>query len=447
MKCIDRELAELERSLGTFSVEALARHLNGEWIDEALKATGRASQRIRKLPARFVVWLVIGMALFRRLSIQNVLRRMGAPLGGISLWTEEPSSAAVTKARDRVGAEPLVRVEEQLAASLHDRFGSALCWRGMALTSIDGSTFKVPDSVDNAEYFGRPGSSRGRTAYPQMRGVFLSSATHHIIWACRFAPYGTGEVPLAMQLVEHVRKGSVVLLDRNFLAYKLLVRVLDRGSQFIVRMKRNVKPRRLRRLADGDYLVEATTPRSLRKKNPGIPKHLVLRELVVDIGGSEPVRLLTSLTDASLYSKADLAGLYLDRWEVETSLDEIKTHQVEATTITHPVIFRSQAPARILQEAHGLVLAYNLVRAVMAEGAERADVPPLRISFVAALARIREAIPRMASAPARQLPRLYDQLLEQIHLCILPPRRNRKNPRAVRIKMSGYPLKTARLVA
>lgn len=447
MNCIGKELAELERSLGKFSVEALAPHLKCSWIDDALKATGRASQRVRKLPARFVVWLVIGMALFRRLSIQNVLRRVGAPLGGVSLWTEEPSSAAVTKARDRVGAEPLALVGEQLAASLRDRFGPALCWRGMELVSIDGSTFKVPDSPENAAYFGRPGASRGHAAYPQMRGVFLSSATHHFVWAHRFAPYRTGEVPLAMELVEHVRKGSLVLLDRNFLAYKLLARVLERGSHFIVRMKKNVKPRRLRRLADGDYLVEVTTPRYLRKKHPGIPKHLVLRELVVDIGGDEPIRLLTSLTDESLYSKADLAHLYRNRWEVETSLDEIKTHQVEATTITRPVIFRSKAPARVLQEAHGLVLAYNLVRAVMAEGAERADVPPLRISFVGALARIREAIPRMASAPARQLPTLYDRLIEHVHLCVLPPRRERKNPRAVRIKMSGYPLKRSKLVA
>jgi len=447
MNCIGKELAELERSLGEFSVEALAQHLKCSWIDEARKATGRASQRIRKLPARFVIWLVIGMALFRRLSIQNVLRRVGAPLGGVSLWAEEPSSAAVTKARERVGPEPLALVGERLAGSLHDRFGPALCWRGMEPVSIDGSTFKVPDSPENADHFGRPGSSRGRTAYPQMRGVFLLSATHHFIWAYRFAPYGTGEVPLAMELIEHVRKGSLVLLDRNFLAYKLLVRVLERGAHFVVRMKKNVKPRRLCRLADGDYLVEVTTPRYLRRKNPGLPKHLVLRELVVDIGGAEPLRLLTSLTDASAYSKADLAAVYLDRWEVETSLDEIKTHPVEATTITHPVIFRSKAPARVLQEAHGLVIAYNLLRAVMAEGAERAQVPPLRISFVGALARIREAIPRMASAPARQLPTLYNQLLEEIHLCILPPRRDRRNPRAVRIKMSGYPLKRPRHAA
>ncbi|MFO7956830.1 MAG: IS4 family transposase [Candidatus Brocadiia bacterium] len=441
MTHIDTELAELERSLEDFSVEALAAHLKGAWIKEVLATTGRASVRVRKLPARFVVWLVIGMALFRRLSIQNVLLRVGKPLGGSDLWSKEPSSAAVTKARDRLGVAPLPLLADRLAESLHDRFGRALCWRGMELVTIDGSTFKMPDSRANSAYFGRQEVARGRTAYPQMRAVFLSSATHHFIWAARFAPYHTGEVPLAMELIEEVRTGSLVLLDRNFLAYKLLARLLERRSDFIVRMKKNTKARRIHRFAEGDYLVRVTPPWSVRKDHPNIPEHLLLREVVADTGGEEPLRLLTSLVDASAVSKADLVDLDLDRWEVETALDEVKTHQVEATTITRPTTFRSKAPDRVLQEAHGLVIAYNLARALMAEGAERADLPPRRISFVDALARIREAIPRMASAPARQLPRLHDQLLEEIRLCVLPPRRPRSNPRAVRIKMSSYPVK------
>ena len=134
-------------------------------------------------------------------------------------------------------------------------------------------------------------------------------------------------------------------------------------------------------------------------------------------------------------------NLYLERWEIENSIDEVKTHQVEATTVNRPVIFRSKSPERVLQEAHGLIIAYNLIHALIAEGAERAGVEPVRISFVSALARVREAIPRMASAPTRQLPYLYKTLIKRISEAILPARRARSNPRVVKVKMSAYKLK------
>lgn len=447
MSYIGRQFEQLERSLEKFSIEALSKHLEPSLIEEALKNTGRASQRVRKLSAQFVAWLVISMALFRRLSIQNILRRLGKPLGGADLWEEEPSSAAVVKARNRLGVEPMKYVAQKLAGSLRKEFLSQSHWRGMELLIIDGSTFKVPDSPANAQYFGRPGSSRGKAAFPQMRATFLLSATHRFIWAYRFGPYASGEITLAKELVEEVPKGSLLLIDRNFFAYKLLVRLLSRGAQFIVRVKKNTRVRRLRRLGKGDYLVEVTTPLYLRREDPDIPKHLVLREIVVEPVADKQLRLLTSLTDAVLYSAPELIDIYLERWEVETSLDEVKTHQAEVTTVNRPVIFRSKSPERVLQEAYGLVIAYNLVRAVIAEAAQTTQVSPLRISFVSALARVREAVPRMASAPTRLLPALYRDLIRSISRCVLPPRRKRKNPREVKVKMSKYPLRKPRHVS
>lgn len=447
MSYIGRQFAQLERSLEKFSIEALSKHLEPSLIEDALKSTGRASQRVRKLPAQFMVWLVVSLALFRRLSIRNILCRLGKPLGGADLWEEEPSSAAVVKARNRLGVDPMKYVAQKLARSLRGRFRSQSRWRGMELLIIDGSTFKVPDSPANAQYFGRPGASRGTAAFPQMRALFLLSATHRFIRAHRFAPYSSGEVTMAMELVEEVPKGSLVLIDRNFFTYKLLVRLLERGAHFLVRVKKNTRVRRLCRLGKGDYLVEVTTPRYIRRKDPGFPARMVLRELLVDTGANEPLRLFSSLTDPELYSAPELSGLYLERWEVETSLDEVKTHQAEATTVNRPVIFRSKSPERVLQEACGLVIAYNLVRAVIAEAARSVQVSPLRISFVGALARVREAVPRMASAPTRSLPFLYRELIKNISRCVLPPRRKRRNPRAVKTKMSKYPLRKPRHVS
>jgi hypothetical protein len=163
--------------------------------------------------------------------------------------------------------------------------------------------------------------------------------------------------------------------------------------------------------------------------------------LVIKRKGAETIYLLTSLTDPGIYRKSELSNLYLERWEIENSIDEVKTHQVEATTVNRPVIFRSKSPERVLQEANGLIIAYNLIHALIAEGAERAGVEPVRISFVSALARVREAIPRMESAPTRQLPYLYKTLIKRISEAILPTRRARSNPRVVKVKMSAYKLK------
>jgi hypothetical protein len=441
MHFIGTELSQLERSLRNFSVEALAKYLKPSLIEEALKQTGRASRRVRKLPAGFVVWLVICLGVFRRLSIQNVIARLGKPLGGVELWEEEPSSAAVTTARNRLGVEPMSYVAGKLSELLRKRFGSQLRWRGMELLIIDGTTLKVQDSPENEKYFGRPGASRGKAGYPQMRAAFLLSATHRFIWGYRFAPYHTGEVTMAGELIEQVPAGFLVLLDRNFYAYKLLVRLLERGAHFVVRIKKNAAVRKLCRVGRGDYIVEFAVPRYLKRGNPVLPEKMVLRMLVIKRKGAETIYLLTSLTDPGIYRKSELSNLYLERWEIENSIDEVKTHQVEATTVNRPVIFRSKSPERVLQEAHGLIIAYNLIHALIAEGAERAGVEPVRISFVSALARVREAIPRMASAPTRQLPYLYKTLIKRISEAILPARRARSNPRVVKVKMSAYKLK------
>jgi hypothetical protein len=441
MRFIGTELSQLERSLERFSVEALAKHLQPSLIENALKQTGRESKRIRKLPAVFVVWLIICLGVFRRLSIQNVVARLGKPLGGEELWEEEPSSAAVTEARNRLGVEPVSCVAGKLSELLRKRFGPQLRWEGMEVLIIDGTTFKVQDSPENDKYFGRPGASRGKAGYPQMRAAFLLSATHRFIWESRFAPYSTGEITMAKELIEQVPAGSLVLLDRNFYAHKILVRLMERGAHFVARMKKSAAARRLCKFGRGDYLIEITTPRYIRRKVPGFPEKIILRLLVIKRKGAEAIYLLTSLTDPRVYRKTELSNLYLERWEIETSIDEVKTHQIEATRVNRPVIFRSKSPERVLQEAHGLIIAYNLIHAVIAEGAQRAKVAPTRISFVSALERVREAIPRMASAPTRQLPFLYKRLIEHISKAVLPPRRRRSNPRVVKIKMSPYKLR------
>lgn len=433
----------VERGVSNFCVEAVTPYLKPQWIGEALAETGRASVRVRKLPAQFVLWLLAAMGVFKEISIANVIRKIGCPLGLESVWDPKrpPSSTAVTKARDRLGVEPLVLLHQRVARSLCERFGGEMCCKGLLVVAFDGVTFKVADSGHNTAYFGLPGSSRGQAAYPQMRAVFITSAKHHFVLGGAFAPYRTGETTLARHLVRDMPAGRLALLDRNFVSYEFLCEILMRQSHFIVRLKKNIKTQRIVKLGEGEWLSLFKMPSSVRKKHTSLPQAILVREIEREIESCKPLRLAASLINPVEYPASEIFSLYAQRWEAEMVHDEIKTRQCKATTVNRPLICRSKRPQRVIQEALGLIIAYNLIRAIMAEAAQCASLPPLRISFTSALERIREAVMRMAASRTDALPWLYRSLIKDIANMRLPPRRKRTNPRAVKIKMSGYPLK------
>jgi len=441
MSVIGHAFQKLESWLGSYTIEVFASTLPTAWIEASLLVSGRGTQRVRKLTAPFTVWLVIAMGLYRNLSIQNVLDRMGNILGVGSLWLkgQVPTSTAVTEARDRVGFGPMRELCERFRMWLLEKYRDAMSWKGLLVLALDGTTLKVPDSPENRRRFGLPGASRGRAAFPQMRALFLISTKLRFILGSLFAPYRRAEAPLAMKMLAWVPFGSLVILDRNFNAWRFLLGLRDVGSHFLVRAKRGMAGRVLQVLGPGDRLIEMKIPRGLQRRFPSLPKTVVVREISARIKGKS-FRYFTSLLDASMCPATEMVMLYAERWQEETSLDEIKTHQCGATTVNRPVIFRCKTSRRVLQEAYGLVLAYNLVRSLMTESAQKHHVPPLRISFVDTLERIRSATLLMAAAPTRTLPAIYANLLLSISRCQVP-QRCRHNPRAVCIKMSAYPLK------
>lgn len=432
---------KLDGWLGSFTLEVFSSVLKKEWIDEALTIRGRVGERTRKLAAPFTVWLLIAMSLYRNLSIQNVLARIGSVFGLGSLWKEGevPASSSDTEARDRVGFGPLRLLVDRLRDWLLQKYRAAMSWNGMLLLALDGTTFKVPDSDQNRARFGLPGASRGRAAFPQMRALFLVSAKLRFILGALFAPYRRAEIHLALRMLVRIPQGALLLLDRNFNAWQFLLGLLDRGHHFLIRAKKGMVGRVLQVLGPGDCLIEMKIPRALRRKFPTLPRTAIVREITARVKG-QMFRYFTSLVDASTYRAVDLVLLYAERWQEETSLDEIKTHQCGATTVNRPVIFRCMTTRRVLQEAYALVLAYNLVRSLMTESALKHEASPLRISFVDSLERIRSAALLMAAAPTPQLPALYADLLKSIAQNIVPQRR-RENPRVVCIKMSAYRLK------
>ena len=442
MLSIASESRSLDRHPNRFTVEALAGVLPQRWIIEAIRESGRRSQRVRQLPDVLTAWIVILLGLFRRHSYVSILEMLYEAGHHRGLWAGvgAPTSSALVKARDRLGVEPMRRLFERSAAAWIESLPGTY-FAGRRLFAMDGSTLKLADTEENRMHFGLPGASRGRAAYPQLRMVNLRDAASRISLAARFGPYRCGEVELARSLADRVPAGSLVLLDRGLMSYDLLHDLYERGVDFVVRARSIIKSKALVPLGPGDAIVRVQHPRYWRTRRPDLPHSWLLREVrYLPPGGVEPIRLFTSLMLGEAISRKQLADLYPQRWQEETAYDEIKTHQLESTTITRPTHLRSQSPERVEQELYGLLTAHNAVRFTMACAAERVGEHPHRLSFIAALNRIREAIRDMMLAAAHRLRERYARLLASIARVIVPERPGRSRPRAVKIKMSGYPL-------
>lgn len=424
-----------EAGLDVFSSE-----LDLDAIRRALEATGTATIRRRKLPAEYVVWIVVGMGLFRDRPIQDVVRHLNLVLPdakrprGLGRIT----GGAVVQARDRLGSEPLAVLFGDTADNWATASADKHRWRGLVVLGLDGSTLRIPDTQENEAAFGRPGASRGRSAYPQVRVVALMVLRSHILAAIRFGPCTSSELKLAADLWPLLPDDSITLVDRGFISYKVFHDIQSGGKNrhWLTRAKAKLRLRVIKRLGRGDLLVELPINRQLRRAHPDLPEALTVRAIRYQRRGFRAQTLLTSLLDPSRYPAADIAELYHERWELEMGFDEIKTH-----TLEREEALRSRAPERIRQELWGLAIGYNLVRLEIERAAERIGLPPPRISYRASLLMIRNFWLAAWQVTTGNLPRRLDILHEDVALNVLPPRRQRRYPRAVKIKMSNYALK------
>jgi len=448
MSSIALDTASLDHRPDRFALEALSGVLHHEWIRDAIAVCGHSSERVRQLPVRLTLWVVILLGLFRRHSYVNLLALLFETGRVRRLWAERgapPSSSALSKARDRLGVAPLKHLFEKSAREW-TAATEGLRFHGRRVFAVDGSTLRLPDTPSNEAFFGRPGVSRGRASYPQLRLVTLRDAGTRICRAMRFGPYRKGEITLARELLLEVESGSLLLFDRNFTAYELLWDLYQGGADFVVRLKRHMKFEVVEELAPGDEIVRVHLPRALRSSRKDLPATWLLRRITYcPARGTEEIQLLTTLLLAEEIPGDAITCLYPVRWEEETGYDEVKIHLCVTTTITQPTSLRSKTPTRIQQELYGLLIAYNALRATMAMAAPRAQTkhpqPALRLSFVHALERIREATRDMMQAATIRLVERYEHLLDAIARVVVPLRPGRQYARAVKRKMSNYPLK------
>lgn len=408
-----------------------------QWIGEALAATGTATVRRRRLPAEQVVWLVVGMALLRNESIERIVDQLELALPTAS---ETPlAKSSIIQARRRLGAEPLAHLFALLAAAWATPSAERHRWRGLALYGADGSTLRVADSVENRGYFGGQdaGAGRGMSGYPLVRLLGIVALRSHLLSAVRFGDYATGEVTLASELWNELPDDSLTVVDRGLFVADLLTSLTASGSNkhWLTRARSRTRLRVMKRLGSNDQLVEIELSSQTRRRCPHIPEPWLVRAIRYQRKGFRPSLLLTSLIDAKAYPAEEIVALYHERWEIEIALDEVKTH-----LLAREETIRSKTPDGVLQELWGLCLAYNLVRVEMERMADEMGVAPTEISFVNALSLIRYALqfssgPRMAPGT---IPKRLRSIRDQMKRLILPKRRERSYPRAVKIKMTPY---------
>jgi hypothetical protein len=408
--------------------------LDPDWIEQALAATGTATIRRRRLPAEQVVWLVIGMCIFRDLSMRELVATMDLALPGSRGIRVAPSS--IVQARERLGDEPLRWLFERSGETWAHASARTHAWRGLAIYGADGTTVRVPDSAENRAHFGGQ-STRwdGTSGYPLVRIVTLMALRSHILADARFGSYATAEGPLAQDLWPLVPDHALTIVDRNFLSARTLIG-LERGGiqrHWLTRARSDIAYSRIERFATGDELVQLNVSSEARRKDPSMPVTWRMRAIRYQRRGFAPQLLLTSLLDPERYPAAEIIALYHERWEIELGYNEVKRVMLRREETT-----RSKSPRGVMQELWGLAIAYNLVRYEAQHVAAQAGVPPVRISFVAALNFIESALRSWGTDNLGRAPQRLINLREDLAHFILPERRARSYPRQVKIKMSNY---------
>lgn len=362
-----------------------------EEVRKILRETKRESARKRKLPATLMVYYSIALGLMACVGARQVLRHLLAnmrekdgPVGG-PLATE----AAITRARQRLGVEPLRALFERFVRPMAGQWLKSAWYRDRRVIFMDGTTLRVLDTDANAERFGRPSSKRGTTAYPQVRVVGLLEAGTRMLFGVASGGYRTSENTLARQVVGKLTSGMLCVADRGFFGYELWDQAVATGADLLWRIKSTLKVGHLEPLPDGSYMAQLRSGRKVR---------LIRYTLTFQSGQCTHYRLITTLLDYRQAPARELADLYATRWTIETMFDELKVR------IGGPkLLLRSATPDLVEQDIYGLLLAHFGIRHEMLGAAREQDADPSEFSFSNALYVIIQRLPEMVSfSPSAQ---------------------------------------------
>jgi hypothetical protein len=395
-----------------------------EMVDAVLEQTCRVQRRVRDLPARVVVYLLLAGCLFAELGYCQVWHRLAAGLDGLDIAS--PTASALTQARRRLGPGPL----RELFALLRGPSPAGARWRGLLVCAIDGTIMPVADSAANlAVYAKQRGGRNGDSGYPMLRLLALVSCGTRTVIDAVFRPVASGETTCAPLLLGSLRAGMLLLADRNFGAGWLAAQIAATRADFLIRGRTgNGSPKLpvLRRLPDGSWL----------SRFGGVRVRVIDAEITITTStgrSADGCRLITTLTDPARYPAGDLAVLYHERWEIETAYLELKS------TILGGRVLRARTPDGIEQEIYALLVTYQALRTAIADAAATAPgTDPDRASFAIALNAARDQLIQAAGVIAGASIDLAGRIGRIVLASLMPSRRLRISPRVVKRALSRY---------
>jgi Insertion element 4 transposase N-terminal/Transposase DDE domain len=397
-----------------------------EMVDAVLAETRAVQRRVRDLPSRVVVYLLLAGSLFAELGYRQVWHRLVAGLDGVDV--PGPSDAALTKARRRVGAAPLRALFDLLRGPAATLAGPVR-WRGLLVCALDGTIMSVPDSPANLTVFTKSSCHHGGSGYPLLRLLAVVACGTRTVIDAVFGPIGSGETTYAARLVGSMHAGMLVLADRNFAAGHLLAAIAGSGAHLLVRAKTGRGGPHLpilRRHRDGSY----------RSTFGGVVVRVIEAEITVTTTADTVTgvyRLITTLLDDHRYPASALVRLYHERWEIETAYLELKS------SILGGRVLRARTPAGVDQEVHALLVTYQILRTAMTDATNsRPGIDPDRASFTIALHAARDQVIQAAGVIAGAVIDLVGAIGRPVLDNLLPARRLRVNARTVKRAISKY---------
>lgn len=390
------------------------------------------------------LWAFLSQATSRSKSCLSAVARVLVLLGILGRRPCHAGSGAYCKARAKLPERFLQRLACEVGCQLEDQAPKAWRWHGRRVVLVDGSTLSMPDTRANQRAYPQSRSQRRGVGFPLLRWVALIGLATGALLGSAFGPWRgkqTGETALFRRLLDTLRPGDVLVADRYYCSYWLIALALARGVHVVFRQhqKRQTDFRRGRRLGRDDHVVAWNKPRRPtwmdQDTYDALPDELTLREVRGSITTPgcrvRELVVVTTFTDAEEYPTEDILELYHARWNVEIDLRSIKTHMSME-------ILRCQTPEMVRKEIWAHLLAYNLVRQVMAQAAREAGVTPRQLSFTGALQTLSEYCVPLLMATEADLPALVRQILTAIATHRVGNRPDRYEPRKIKRRPKGY---------
>ncbi|PXX51873.1 IS4 family transposase [Nocardia tenerifensis] len=396
-------------------------------VDAALEATRSVQRRVRVLPSRVVVYLLLAGVLFEQIGYRQVWARLISGLDGLPVAA--PTSSALAQALRRVGTAALRALFDLVAGP----GAGAVRWRGLLVCAIDGTSLFIPDSAANSSRFGRQTGRAGAEAgYPMLRLLAVVACGTRTVIDAVFGPYLTGETTYAPQLFDCLKPGMLLLADRNFAVAALIEKISGTRAELLIRCKDNRTLPPIKQLPDRSWLARVGT----------VVVRVVDAEITVRCQDGPRragrYRLITTLTDDRRYPAAELVRLYHQRWEIETSYFELKS------TILGGRVLRARTPDGVAQEVYALLITYQALRTAIADTAlATGDFAADRGSFTIAVNTARDQLIHAAAVLTGTTIDLIGTIGRAVRAELLAPRRERTSPRVVKRAISKHRAKGA----